>query len=236
VAVQGDTAAKQIAHALDKVNEYGRVDCIIVGRGGGSIEDLWAFNEEIVARAIFASKIPVITAVGHEIDFTIADFVADVRAATPSAAAEIAVSDTNEERRLLDITTRRYVSALSRYFSSMQQQYHRLHDHHLLRRPWRLYLELQQHYDDLKYRSETALLRLLQHRYLSLSSAGKQLSALNPLSVLSRGYSVASKEDGTIIKTTEQITTGERITIRFQKGSAKSRIESLFSEEISNDP
>jgi exodeoxyribonuclease VII large subunit len=99
VPVQGEKAAAAIAQALREMNTYGNVDCIIVGRGGGSIEDLWAFNEEVVARAIFDSKLPVISAVGHEIDFTIADFVADVRAPTPSAAAEIAVADDEQNRR-----------------------------------------------------------------------------------------------------------------------------------------
>ena len=120
VAVQGDTAASRIAQAIRDMNAYAKVDCIIVGRGGGSIEDLWPFNEEIVARSIAESDIPIISAVGHEIDFTIADFVADVSAPTPSAAAEMAVPDDRENRRYFYSLAQRLYADFTRYFSDAQ--------------------------------------------------------------------------------------------------------------------
>ncbi|MBD3240895.1 MAG: exodeoxyribonuclease VII large subunit [Chitinivibrionales bacterium] len=126
VRVQGDGAAAEIAAGIRRFNEHGGVDLLIVGRGGGSIEDLWAFNEETVARAIYESQIPIISAVGHETDFTIADFVADVRAPTPSAAAEAAVADDRERRRHFLTATRRLVGSASRYFEARRRELDRL--------------------------------------------------------------------------------------------------------------
>ncbi len=227
VAVQGDQAAKQISAALTDCNAYGQVDCIIMGRGGGSIEDLQAFNEERVARAIFASKLPVISAVGHEIDFTIADYVADVRAPTPSAAAEMAVADSEDQRRLVTVIADRFRNALVRHLRTIRQDYGRLKRHSALRKPWRLFLESQQHFDELKYRTEQAVVQMLRQRTMRLASAGGQLTALNPLSVLARGYSVVSKKDGVIIRTAEQIAAGETVKIRFSRGRARGKIEEV---------
>ena len=235
VAVQGDRAAPQIADAIDAINRYGMVDCVIVGRGGGSIEDLWAFNEEVVARAIFNSKIPVISAVGHEIDFTIADFVADIRAATPSAAAEIVVSDSNEERRIYQIVSERFRNALSRYFSKTMNTYQQYRKHRILRRPLWLYQDQQQQSDDLKYRAERALLQLLRNRYQRLSAAGRQLHALSPLSVLSRGYSVVSRNDGTVIRSATQLKTNDHVFMKFHDGSANGHVDSIISSMNSDE-
>ncbi|MBN1308568.1 MAG: exodeoxyribonuclease VII large subunit [Chitinispirillaceae bacterium] len=230
VAVQGDQAAKQIATALRDCNDYGRIDCIIVGRGGGSIEDLWAFNEEIVARAIFASKIPVISAVGHEIDFTIADFVADLRAPTPSAAAETAVGDREEKQRVLSLVSERFIAAFIRRFHTAHRDYFRLLRHGAFRKPWRLFLELQQLLDDLRRRLQQATARSLRQRSMRLSAAAGQLHALNPLSVLARGYSVVSKEDGTVVRAAQQLAAGEAVRMRFAAGEARGRIEKVEKE------
>ncbi|MCP4629682.1 MAG: exodeoxyribonuclease VII large subunit, partial [bacterium] len=123
VPVQGSEAAPAITTAISEMNDHGKADCIIVGRGGGSVEDLWAFNDERVVRAVFASKIPIIAAVGHEIDFTLTDFAADVRAPTPSAAAEMAVPDGRENRRYFDEIAKRFSSAAQYYFAAVNNSY-----------------------------------------------------------------------------------------------------------------
>jgi exodeoxyribonuclease VII large subunit len=227
VAVQGDAAAGQIAEALAALNVYGNVDCIIVGRGGGSMEDLQAFNEEIVARAIFASKIPVISAVGHEIDFTIADFVADVRAATPSAAAQLVAIDSEDAQRLFSVIADRFSSVFSRYLSTTAQYYRGLKRHSAFRKPWRLFLESQQQADEVQHRFQRAILHTLEERTVRLATAAKQLSALSPLAVLSRGYSVVSKDDGTVVHSAKQVAAGERVNLRFSQGKASGVIEEV---------
>ena len=228
VPVQGDAAATQIARAIELFNSLEPpVDCLIVGRGGGSMEDLWAFNEEIVARAIFASKIPVISAVGHEIDFTIADFVADVRAATPSAAAEIAVEDSDDQQRQLAVIADRFSKGFIRKLHASQDQLLRLRRHSALRKPWRMFMESQQETDDLRHRSRQLFLQLMQQRTLRLTAAAKQLGSLNPLSVLGRGFSVVSREDGTVVRSSEQVKPGDRVSLRFAHGSAAVQVESV---------
>jgi exodeoxyribonuclease VII large subunit len=227
VAVQGDAAPKQIVAALNECNSYGKVDCIIVGRGGGSIEDLQAFNEESVARAIFASKIPVISAVGHEIDFTIADFVADVRAPTPSAAAEIAVGDMREEERLFTVIADRFKNAFVRSIHTASTDYRRIARSSAFRKPWRMFLEAQQTIDDAHERQQNALLRLFRQRTERLSSVGARLTALSPLAVLSRGYSVVCKADGTVVRAADQVEPGERVSMRFARGEATGIIDEI---------
>jgi exodeoxyribonuclease VII large subunit len=231
-AVQGESAPARIVEALASLNDYGRVDCIIAGRGGGSMEDLQAFNEEVVARAIFASTIPVISAVGHEIDFTIADFVADVRAATPSAAAELAVADREDTRRLFSFITDRFSSAFSRYITTINHTCKILRQHSAFRKPWRFFLESQQQCDDLQHRMKQATLHMLNEHTASLASAAKQLSALSPLAVLSRGYSVVSKDNGTVVRNANQVTTGERVQLRFSQGKATGTIEETSTDDL----
>ncbi len=227
VAVQGDQAAGQIANAVRMFNEYGNVDCIIVGRGGGSIEDLWAFNEEMVARAIFASKIPVISAVGHEIDFTIADFVADVRAPTPSAAAEIAVADTEEERRLLISISERFRNLIVGFLEKSFEKYNNILINRAFRQPCRMFFEAQQTLDEIRHRIRQAILSTLRQKTMRLASAANQLNALNPLSVLGRGYCVVSKDDCTVVRSIRQIAAGEAVKMRFSDGEAKGLIEEV---------
>lgn len=231
VAVQGDRAPRQIVKAIENCNEYGGFDCLIVGRGGGSLEDLWAFNEEIVARAVFVSKIPVISAVGHEIDFTITDYVADIRAPTPSSAAETAVGDQKDNRRLFNLAAERFRNGISRHFTAAMREFQYYMVHNAFRRPVRTFHETGQYRDDLQGRLQRTIVRTLHDRTAALSAAGKQLAALNPLSVLSRGYSVASTKDGTVVRSSGQLRNGDLLHLRFHKGSAYSRIEELFSED-----
>jgi len=227
VAVQGEKAAGEIAAAIRDLNEYGDVDCMIVGRGGGSIEDLWAFNEEVVARAIYESRIPVISAVGHEIDFTIADFVADVRAPTPSAAAEIAVADCRERRRFFDACAERFTTDITRCISGKFDRFGDIIRRRSLRHPLKLILEAQQHNDELKGECFDLLHRFFLDRTQKLAAGASRLQSLSPLAVLSRGYSVVTKQDGTTVKKVDQVVAGENVSIRFRKGSACADIVSV---------
>jgi exodeoxyribonuclease VII large subunit len=224
VAVQGDKAAPQIAAAIRDMNAYGKVDCIIVGRGGGSIEDLWAFNEEIVARAIAASKIPVISAVGHEIDFTIADFAADVRAPTPSAAAEIAVHDDREGRRYFYSLAGRVYNAFTRYFSEAQAALDACRERPAWQRPIELATDARQSLDELNERQARAMGVYFEKTRARLSAAASQLSALSPLATMGRGYSVVADKRGATVKNASQVSCGDAIKIYFHTGKADATV------------
>jgi exodeoxyribonuclease VII large subunit len=231
VAVQGETAAASIAAAIRDFNDYGKVDCIIVGRGGGSIEDLWAFNEEIVARAIYDSKIPVISAVGHEIDFTIADFVADLRAPTPSAAAEMVVADNKESQKYFSAYVDRFSVAFQRYFMEIQNRYDKLINRNALRRPLRMLLEASQYCDDLEHRCSRSFGIIFKRDITRLSSAAARLNSLSPLSVLARGYGVISKGNGKAVRDSRELIPGETVNLRFYIGSAMGSIISIDSDK-----
>lgn len=234
VAVQGETAAASIAAAIRNFNDYGKVDCIIAGRGGGSIEDLWAFNEEIVARVIYESKIPVISAVGHEIDFTIADFVADLRAPTPSAAAEMVVADNKESQRYFTAYVDRFSIAFQRYFLGIQDRYDGLINRNALRRPLRMLLETSQYCDELEHRCSRGFGIILRRDIARLSSAASRLNSLSPLSVLARGYAVVSKGNGKTVRNSSELTPGETVKLRFHSGSALGSIISIDSDKNLN--
>lgn len=223
VRVQGAGAAEEVAQGVRDLNAFGNVDVIIVARGGGSLEDLWAFNEEVVARAIAASRIPVVSAVGHEVDFTIADFVADLRAPTPSAAAEIVVRD---RAAILEIL-RDFAYTMHESLASRLKQ-HREHIGYLLKshafnRPIDLLHSHSQHIDELT-RSMGAF---VSHRYaLSASQVrgiGQRLAALDPTLTLKRGYAVIWK-NGKIIGTAAHLHTDDDVTISLHDGDVSSRI------------
>ena len=222
--VQGDTAAAKMIQALKDMNAWGNVDCIIIGRGGGSIEDLWAFNDEALARAMAQSAIPVISAVGHEIDFTIADFVADVRAPTPSAAAEIAVADDEENRRFFtaraQYLTRHFIS----YFSSVKKSYERSVQNPVLRRAPRIIAEARQSLDVARQRLLRATAVGVRSMRQRASRAASSLNALSPLSTMARGFSVVVKADGSVVRDAAQTARGEFVGIRFFKGKARATI------------
>ena len=224
VKVQGDGAAREIARAIHDLNRLGGVDVMVVGRGGGSLEDLWAFNEEVVARAIFASNVPVVSAVGHEIDFTIADFVADCRAPTPTAAAEMILPrklDLREQVDVLELQLRRKVdSAVSSARQTLGGLVKRLAD------PSRKLRDHQQRLDDLSI----DLLRRFQEGFRQsknrLSECAARLHALSPLAVLDRGYAIAHKlPEQQIVKRAEELSVGDRIRITFSQGESTCRVE-----------
>ena len=223
-AVQGEKAAPQIAKTIREMNSFGKVDLMIVGRGGGSIEDLWAFNEEIVARAIYNSQIPVISAVGHEVDFTIADFAADQRAATPSAAAEMAVADNKENERFFDSTVRQFVNRLGNYFTGINHKFNSIKLSRALLKPIRLLEDATQKLDDIEYRCGKSISSVMRARNEKLQTAAARLNALSPLAVLNRGYSVVTDENGSTVRSSKELKRGDNIKIRFADGSSDARI------------
>ena len=226
VLVQGDEAATQIAQAIEDLNRFKpKLDVLLVGRGGGSIEDLWAFNEEIVARAIYKSKIPVISCVGHEVDFTIADFVADLRAPTPSAAAELVVQNSQNTREHVAQLHRRMIQAVSLFYERAKSRFDLAHNHPVFKNPSLLTQTKEQEVDELALRLETAWkehLRKFSHR---LEIAKQKLSALGPQSVLKRGYSITRKQDGTVISRVMQTTPGETIYVQVQDGMIHTEVK-----------
>ena len=213
--VQGTGAAQSVVRAIEYFNATKEVDTLIVGRGGGSIEDLWAFNEEITARAIYASEIPIISAVGHETDFTIADFVADLRAPTPSAAAEIAVPSMIELRNRIN-TDRNRIS---------QNVVGRIESSRLLLKRFKMRTP-KDRIDDYNLKLDSLLKSMgnsLKMKTMTLrkqfSEQTAKLDALSPLQTLSRGYSIPTTEDGTVIRSAEEMKKGMEFTLRLKDGS-----------------
>lgn len=229
--VQGDGAAEGIAQALQAMNQRDDIDVLIVGRGGGSIEDLWAFNEERVARAIFASTIPVVSAVGHETDFTIADMVADHRAPTPSAAIEHIVPDQDELLAQLDgydaWLRRRINDQFDAHKTRLQDIETRLSP---IRRKDAIY-QLHQTVDALDTTCRTAVKRRLNDSERDLHTLAQRLNALSPLATLQRGYSISRKTDGAVLTSAEQVSIGDRVEIQLANGHLACRVEELLSEE-----
>ncbi len=218
VKVQGPGAAAEIADAIKGFNELAPdTDVLLVGRGGGSIEDLWAFNEEPVARAIAGSDIPVISCVGHETDTTIADFVADLRAPTPSAAAEMAVP---EKAAVLDRVAELADSAEQTLRDALENLGRRLAyacAHPLLSDPRRLWEQRVQRVDELAMRLPEALRRRLENLGLRLGAAAGRLDAISPLNVLARGYAIATSK-GKVLTSARQVKTGDPVTVRLSEG------------------
>ena len=230
VRVQGAGAAEEIAAMLDYVDGHDLADVIITGRGGGSMEDLWAFNEEIVARAIARCEIPVISAVGHEPDVTIADFAADVRAATPSNGAEIAVCDQSELRDALGQLTVRLTRAQDRRISALTDRLNRLKASPVMRSPEGAIQQRELLLELLRQRLEHAGTRRFQQEEQRLARLAGRLDALSPLKVLARGYALASREDGTVIRAAGELTPGEPIRLRLGQGSARCTVDTIEKE------
>ena len=233
--VQGDGAAEGIAQALQAMNQRDDIDVLIVGRGGGSIEDLWAFNEERVARAIFASAIPVVSAVGHETDFTIADMVADHRAPTPSAAIEHIVPDQDELLAQLDgydVWLRRIINdRFDAHKTRLQDFETRLSP---TRRKDAIY-QLHQTVDALDTTCRTAVRRRLNDSERDLHTLAQRLNALSPLATLQRGYSISRKTDGEVLTSAEQVLIGDRVEIQLANGHLACRVEEFVSGQQPND-
>jgi exodeoxyribonuclease VII large subunit len=227
VPVQGATAAPKIAAALRDLDASGAVDCIIVGRGGGSAEDLWPFNEEVVARAIYNCATPVVSAVGHEIDFTIADFVADMRAPTPSAAAEMALPDRAESRRYFDACASRFAGAAFRCFFESRRRFDRCASDRALRRLPDMVLDRQQELDGYATSLRRRMGESVRTAARRFSNATARLHALSPLAVLARGYSVVSAAGGKTVRSSGELSPGQNIRIRFNRGAATAAVESI---------
>jgi exodeoxyribonuclease VII large subunit len=232
VRVQGESAAGEIAEAIKTFNKYGDVDLLIVGRGGGSIEDLWAFNEEIVARAIFASQIPIVSAVGHEIDFTIADFVADLRAPTPSAAAELSVKDMSE---ILEAIQNR-VSTCQRLLASILEQKTEKLQHLIKRygiaRVIDMVNQKRQTVDDYQRRFSTSLTHSFSLRRQKYNGLDKRLAGLDPSAVLSRGYTIARRlPDEQIVSSIRDISLYDRLAIEFSDGKTRVIVDKKISDK-----
>lgn len=217
-AVQGEEAPQNLVQALRQVQAEENIDVIIIGRGGGSIEDLWAFNEEIVAREIFSCQIPVISAVGHETDFTIADFVADLRAPTPSAAAELAVGNYSELVKQLDGLNHRLDQSLTGRLENYRERLENLINRPIFTRPEEIFLKSWQRVDDLERRLHQIMGHQLKLKKEQSRSFFKQLNSLSPLNVLSRGYSLTEKLDGSLIKSINDVSINDQIKISLKDG------------------
>ncbi len=232
--VQGDEAPAQLAAGIRYFNETDRADVLIIGRGGGSIEDLWAFNDENLARTIAASHIPVVSAVGHETDFTICDFVADLRAPTPSAAAEIVVPDIVElKRKITHIVTREADLLLGR-IQVQQEKLKSLAAARSMANPMYFVEDRRVQLDMMDERTVRAFSGEVQLKRTKLGQFSGKLEALNPLAVLSRGYSAVFREDGKLVRKIGDVQSGDRVTIRTIGGTADCRVESTKTDNVMN--
>jgi exodeoxyribonuclease VII large subunit len=224
VRVQGMEAPPEIAGAIRYCNRYQIADLIITGRGGGSMEDLWAFNDERVARAIYDSQIPVISAVGHEPDVTISDYVADLRAATPSNAAELAVPDQQELIQMLDSLSSKMAGDLRRKLSFFRQRLDHLSASRVLRSPGQYFADRRLALEHLTLRLTSAQRALIVSARGDLGRIASAMDAMSPLKVLSRGYSLTTTADGTTVRSVSQIKIGDSVEIRLPDGRLDAEI------------
>lgn len=223
--VQGREGIVSICQSLDELYQRD-MDVIIVGRGGGSLEELWCFNEEAVVRKIAESPVPIISAVGHETDVTLADFAADVRAATPSMAAELAVP---VQEQLLQVLTLRKRTLLQRYESYLNQKRLQLEhaiQHRVMQKPELLWQSRQQLLDDKSLQLQQSMEQVFQQKWRKLETCAEQLNALSPLNVLSRGFSLCETADHTLVRRAMQVKPGDSITIRLEQG----KIEAVVTD------
>ncbi len=222
--VQGDGAPAQLIRGIEVFNSTCPVDVILLGRGGGSLEELWAFNDENLARAIFASRVPIISAVGHETDFSISDFVADLRAPTPSAAAEVALPETGEvKRKLLNVIDRMSLVTEGR-IKNLRSKLDALSRSPQMQSQMRLVDERRMALSSLDRDLDVAIKRLLEAKRNQLGKTGASLHALSPLAVMNRGYSAIFNEEGKSVYQKEQVKAGDQVSIRLSDGKAKARI------------
>ena len=231
VKVQGTGAAAEIAAAVEFFNRHKLADVLIVGRGGGSIEDLWAFNEERTVRAVAASKIPVVSAVGHETDYTLSDFAADVRAATPSQAAELAVADVEGYRRRVDYLLKRSQSLMRTRLAQYEHRLHVASSSWALRDVERLFAAQLQRTDAAVQRLREAMAGLQQQRQHALALAAARLDSLSPLAVLARGYTVTQKDDYTLLQSTQQVRWGDELITTLADGTIRSVVQQVEGQE-----
>lgn len=236
VLVQGESAKDQISSAIDYANTRKDIDLIIVGRGGGSIEELWAFNEEKVARAIFRSVIPVISAVGHETDFTISDLVADVRAATPSAAGEIAVAEISNIVETLSGLERRLHNSIIAYLKEESDKLDSLCNSYVLKYPERLFTSHDQGLDYCTEKMAKAISDIISRKADKFASLTSYLGALNPLSVMMRGFCIVTDINSKVImRSIDQFHLDNSVNIRLTDGSATCNITKI-EKELGDEP
>ena len=234
VPVQGDGSAIAIARAIDRFNLLGQADVLIVGRGGGSIEDLWAFNEEVVARAVFNSKIPVIAAVGHETDFTICDFVADQRASTPSVAAELAIPVRSEQEMLIMQIRNRLTQALNNRLDRQRQRVINLGRNRVFRHPFELTDRRRMDLDRLSQRSIAAIRSLANQAERRFSVVAGKLDALSPLKVMARGYGVVTEAlSQRVLLSTALVKPGDQIDVWLSDGVLNCDVRQIQDRRLS---
>lgn len=231
VRVQGVEAPPEIAGALRYANKYRVADVIITGRGGGSIEDLWAFNDERVARAIYASELPVISAVGHEPDVTIADFVADLRAATPSNAAELVAPDVSELRDAIRSAAARLDQAIDRGLSQRRTALTEFASRRVMQSPTGFIDQRRLELDSIRLRLDAAATGRLHRERQEFARLAAKLDALSPLKVLGRGYSIALDAEGRAVREAGQLKAGDKLDLRLSRGGAKCLVESVYGGE-----
>lgn len=231
VLVQGQQAASSIVKAIELCNTFNDIEVIILGRGGGSIEELWAFNEEIVARAIHHSSIPIISAVGHETDFTIADFTADVRAHTPSAAGELVLPKLTDLMETLNTFRRRLVYAVNTKVSEEKQRIVTIRNNYYFKYPLNYIYDEKQHLDDLYKGLLKNMNDKMDQQQERLKSTGELLNSLSPLSIFSRGYAIALDEKNHVIKSVNNIKIDDTINISVLDGRIKTCVKSIIKED-----
>lgn len=228
VKVQGGAAKDEIAAAIGQFNILKNIDVMIVTRGGGSLEDLWPFNEEIVARAIYDSEIPVISAVGHEIDYTISDFVADFRAPTPSAAAELVIPKKEDLVNLINTSATRLKNAIAGKIDILTEKLATLKDGYILRQPLNVIIQYEQKIDDLRKDVAIRIDHIVKMRSENFNLLISKLGALSPLGILARGYSITLKlPEGVIVKGAAALKRGDMVETRLGKGKFKSKVEEI---------
>lgn len=232
VRVQGAEAPGEIAAAIRYANHYKLADLLIVGRGGGSIEDLWAFNDEQVAYAIYHSDIPVISAVGHEPDVTISDYVADLRAATPSNAAELAVPDCNSLRQQLDAITVSMQTVVTRHLRTARQHLQVLSQSPALQSPTRYIAQRREALVLMRTRLISAQQRTVSLKHRNFISLTAKLDAMSPLKVLTRGYAMLSTDSGTVVRSVKQLSISDKATILLADGKVSAIIDSITEEKL----
>ena len=225
VRVQGESAKYEIENAIKYLNKnHKELDVLLVGRGGGSLEDLWAFNEEIVARAIYNSQIPVISCVGHEVDFTIADFVADLRAATPSVAAEIVAKNKADLEEKINIFKTTLINKIENLINVYEEKINYFKTCRALSKPYLIYEDKIQYVDDLKEKLNLYIKNIIEIKNHNLQLKIQKLDLLSPLKILQRGYSVCFDKQGKIIKTKKQVNVEDIIDIKLSDGKIKTKV------------
>ncbi|MBO7304761.1 MAG: exodeoxyribonuclease VII large subunit [Clostridia bacterium] len=229
--VQGEGAEPDLIRALDYFERTRLVDVIIIGRGGGSIEDLWAFNGEALARKIFASSIPIISAVGHETDFTICDFVADMRAPTPSAAAELAVPDMRELLLRIDGNYQRLVTALNTAVERKRERLALISEKSVLEKPTNVLAQKRDELSDIRAVLTTAMRNFMKDKRAALAVEAEKANAMNPLSVLSRGYSITEKNGKPLLGVSE-LSVDDTVSIKLSDGTVLAKIEQITERKV----